>query len=223
MQDGAANERYFRATYLNLHVVEKDSIAAQIEGIIDGSCDAIEVTSEDLYAWVASEYNPVRSCTPRITGRPIVRRNRGMMATLENHCVITAINAVYAKFATAPVDNAGALSNLYFDSTSQVDCKLPEWSEREARSMGIPDLAGAFIMLAGVIIYGMLTMLFGKGLGDEIEKKLTRKQQSGVVVPVGINEDANTNPKIRHCLTHVAVLASQPQHRSTLMSDSTNA
>ena len=82
VQTGAANEVYFRDQYKpdNLPIVGKENIKAQIEGIIDGSCDAVELTKEDLFKWTNLEYTDARRCTPQIIGIPIVRRHRGMMA-----------------------------------------------------------------------------------------------------------------------------------------------
>ena len=79
VQDGAANEQYFRDNFLTLQIVEKENIQAQIEGIMDGSCAAAELTVEDLFKWGSTETNRTRRCAPQVTGLPIVRRQRGMM------------------------------------------------------------------------------------------------------------------------------------------------
>ena len=92
VQDGAANEAYFRETYLSLNIVEKENIKTQLTGLIDGSCHAAELTMEDLFQWSKMD-GTADQCRPQITGLPIVRRNRGMMAKMEKSCYITAINA----------------------------------------------------------------------------------------------------------------------------------
>lgn len=51
------------------------------KGIIDGSCDAAELTKEDLFKWTNLEHNATRRCVPTIVGIPIVRRHRGMMVS----------------------------------------------------------------------------------------------------------------------------------------------
>lgn len=160
VQTGAANEAYFRKTYQprNLQVVGKDNIPAQIEGIIDGTCDAVELTSEDLFKWTTTEHDSTRRCKPRIVGIPIVRRHRGMMAKVEKSCYITALNAVYARFATESKDNAVALNQEHF---LEPTCDELALEDREALAMNIGDLGGAFILLAIVSVYGFSIVWFG--------------------------------------------------------------
>ena len=88
-----------------------------------------------------------------------------MQAKIERACYITAINAIYARFATLPTDapegNAGALNNKYFPKPGSCE-DLHALSERDALSMKMQDLAGAFLLFGAVVLYGLATLFFGK-------------------------------------------------------------
>lgn len=161
VQTGAANEKYFREKYQpqNLQIVGKENILAQIEGILDGSCDATELTKEDLFKWTTSEHNAAVRCGPRIVGIPIVRRHRGMMAKAEKSCYITALNAVFARFATEPVDHAAFLNDEYFKEPA---CERVSLEDRDALAMTIQDLLGAFLLLGIITMYGFGITVFGR-------------------------------------------------------------
>lgn len=158
VQDGSANEAYFREHYLSLNIVEKETIETQITSLIDGSCDATELTMEDLFQWAKMD-GTVDKCRPQITGLPIVRRNRGMMAKMEKSCYITAINAIYAKFSTALVDNADNLDKVYFPQQAECD---DDQDSSSSHSMTFEDLGGAFIVLLLVFVYGIGTLIYGR-------------------------------------------------------------
>ena len=101
---------------------------------------------------------------PQITGLPIVRRNRGMMAKMEKSCYVTAINAIYAKLSTAKkgkngmVGNAVDLNKKHFPPPV---CKS-RLSDQDSYAMSFADLGGAFIVLVVVLVYGVGTLLYGR-------------------------------------------------------------
>ena len=141
------------------------SIKAQIEWLATpGSgaleCDAIELTTEDLLKW--GKDKPVEEkCKVKIQG-PIVKRTRGMLAPRDKACVITGLNALYHKFTTEnATDNAAALYKQHFPSTP-----CPEGDKRDNLKIDVDTLAGAFGLVALVLMYGTVHHFCGKGMRE---------------------------------------------------------
>lgn len=73
-----------------------------------------------------------------------------VQAKAEKSCYITALNAVYARFATEPVDHANELNRMHF---REPVCESASLEERDALALTIQDLLGAFILLGAVTLY----------------------------------------------------------------------
>ena len=181
VKDGAANQKFFTETYgppensLNINAVE--SITAQIENLANNKgCDAIELTAEDFWKWGKNMRSSIR-CKVLVQGA-IVKRPRGMMAPVENACVITGINALYHKFTTQKslIDggNADDLHGKHFPVQA-----CPETDERANLKISIDQLAGAFGLVAFVLLYGIIHHFCGKAIRRNFRKVTgnTKKEQ----------------------------------------------
>ena len=74
-QKGAANDAYFRTQFRGLNIKSEASITDQINQLLSdeqGSCDAIELTREDLLSW-GNRAN-VNRCGVETTPSPIMER-----------------------------------------------------------------------------------------------------------------------------------------------------
>lgn len=176
VQRNAANDPYF--TYhprfgnadpsdpegtAALHIVWKDSVPHQIDGVLDGSCTASEITREDFYLWAKNDGNQDNYCRIAFVGQPITTRNRGMMTARNSSCVLTAINTVYHALGVrlCPLQR----SNELCDAQSILEFEFPEpncdgWSNPNLVSvkpgLGLEDLFGPFMILATLWIFGIL-------------------------------------------------------------------
>ena len=153
----------------SLNITAVKSITAQIETLANNEgCDAIELTVEDFWKWGKNVRSSIR-CKVEVQGA-IVKRPRGMMAPVENECVITGINALYHKFTTlksrdeslvASVNNSGNADDLHAKHFPVQTCT--ETDERTNLKISIDQLAGAFGLVLLVLLYGIIHHFCGKG------------------------------------------------------------
>ena len=109
VKNGAANQKYFESKYGppkgSLKIEAVPSITNQIEWMATPgkgtvSCDAIELTTEDLLKWGKDKPDATK-CKGKMQGA-IVKRPRGMLAPLDKACIITGMNGTVREEAPQP-------------------------------------------------------------------------------------------------------------------------
>jgi len=98
---GSANDAFFddptNPNFDSLVIKKMAGTAGQIQGLLDGECQAIELTLEDLNKWgfdpaIRDEYR----CSINVAGlHPMLKRTRGMMLQGKHTCLATALNGLY--------------------------------------------------------------------------------------------------------------------------------
>jgi hypothetical protein len=135
----------------------------QIDGVLDGSCSASEITREDFYLWAKTNGNQDNYCRIAFIGQPITTRNRGMMAPRNGSCVLTAISTIYHALGVRTCE--GQRSNELCDAQSIVEYEFPEpncdgWSNptiaSQKKGLGLIDLFGPFMVLLILSITGVV-------------------------------------------------------------------
>ena len=131
LNEGSANWFYFNpvfnADFAGLNVVASKGTEGQIQNLIDGLCDATELTREDLYKWTSGkqeEGNRALQCSINVVGEPITKRSRGYMMESHQVCLQVGINALYQNLGAHSKQDAIALGEQYGYVTEPIEHAL---------------------------------------------------------------------------------------------------
>jgi len=164
--EGAANDNYFRKSYsraeapkleagdLEPQIKSMSTIKAQIECVLDRTCtcDAAEITREDLYKWSKGQPE-LKKCKVQLIGNPIVKRPRGMMSTLENQCTMMAIDAMFHELAIQGDADVDQLLARHFPTYTCSD------EDKSAEPLEAKDVYIVFIIPVVAISIGFIVIV----------------------------------------------------------------
>ena len=120
----------FNSDYAGLNVVASKGTAGQIDDLIDGRCNATELTREDLYKWTAGHQDHQDAseretqCRINVVGEPIKTRSRGFMMESSSVCLQVGVNALYQSLGAYTKQQAKDLGDAYGYVTEPIAASL---------------------------------------------------------------------------------------------------